>query len=916
MNGSKHAALFLSRWIFWVWNVIFVVFMTFGLAPTVLLHLIAGAARGVVAPDFVFYSIVLVMIPPLSIVLAMKRLKDDPLALIRYFYGVEAPLLALCVFRLFLFRELTPGTMQLGFAAALGAGAYFVTLVRKKDAAPLGLAKDTGLLALSTLYALAGCYAAGLFSFFVPPLADVLGEMVGELPNALRHFSRTVGLYDMFLVGVGTPFMFLTMTVALGGPLGLILISLGGWLKTQRAYAKSHGYAPLAGVTGAAIAVNMMLFSVLNRQPQQEAFELLSHPPKTAGERLAMLAKSDGIRAGLVNAYLSPYRYLATNEEATGLNDLYEKRLKFAPASARKVQDAFNGLARPFLYDGKSVMEDARKAELLYEDYFDVAIQEGEREAINHALASTYDRSEDEAGLLDKDAEVVRIEAQDLTVEERGDYAMVELHEAYQNQTGRQAEVLYHFALPESAVVTGLWLGDTDDKRKRFPFAVAAKGAAQSTYRGEMRRRQDPALLEQVGPGSYRLRAYPVPARTVDAKTGDSPELHLWLTYEVMAKDGAWPLPELIEKRNAYIDDTTTLTLNGKAMRRHHGAWLPEGLKAAQPQAAPKRRVVAVGDYTVTAVPLKQAGAGQPLRGANVAVVIDRSRSMAGHTKEVLAAMHALRGRAQNEGFKLTTIVTGYETKELTATGDPTAEELLAWGSTAPLAALAQVQALAATKKLTAVILLTDANGFDRRNDAQDALVLPWPVWIVHLGRELPKAYDDKLLLPLLASGGGATRDVETVLARMGLPEQLVDDTYAWTIDQHPGALAVNAQGFLPFAAAHLIRDALGKGAQREHYEALHAVAQKTSVVSPVSSMIVLVNDQQRQALAAAEAQANKFDTTQETGKELLTTPFGTVSATPEPEEWLLMAMAGMALAAVYWQKRNKMVFARATPRL
>ena len=84
---------------------------------------------------------------------------------------------------------------------------------------------------------------------------------------------------------------------------------------------------------------------------------------------------------------------------------------------------------------------------------------------------------------------------------------------------------------------------------------------------------RDPALVEQIGPRQYRLRAYPVPPLMMDfdqntgiTRMSDAPVLHLWLSWTEMAVDGAagdaWPLPQLAEKRNLYWDENTLRTVN------------------------------------------------------------------------------------------------------------------------------------------------------------------------------------------------------------------------------------------------------------------------------------------------------------------------------------------------------------------
>ncbi len=52
----------------------------------------------------------------------------------------------------------------------------------------------------------------------------------------------------------------------------------------------------------------MRLLALTTRQPQAKAFALLEDPPGSLAEAAALLARSDDIRSGILNAYLAPYR--------------------------------------------------------------------------------------------------------------------------------------------------------------------------------------------------------------------------------------------------------------------------------------------------------------------------------------------------------------------------------------------------------------------------------------------------------------------------------------------------------------------------------------------------------------------------------------------------------------------------------
>jgi putative PEP-CTERM system integral membrane protein len=112
---------------------------------------------------------------------------------------------------------------------------------------------------------------------------------------------------------------------------------------------------------------------------------------------------------------------------------------------------------------------------------------------------------------------------------------------------------------------------------------------------------------------------------------------------------------------------------------------------------------------------------------------------------------------------------------------------------------------------------------------------------------------------------------------------------------------------FAPVAARLLIAQATRQAGPPTvpQLDALHTMAQAHSVVTPYSSMLVLVNTQQREALDKAQASDDRFERAQESGVETLTRPHNllTASAAPEPEEWLLL-LVSLALAA--WMLRQR----------
>ena len=92
-----------------------------------------------------------------------------------------------------------------------------------------------------------------------------------------------------------------------------------------------------------------------------------------------------------------------------------------------------------------------------------------------------------------------------------------------------------------------------------------------------------------------------------------------------------------------------------------------------------------------------------------------------------------------------------------------------------------------------------------------------------------------------------------------------------------------------------------------EQLDRLHGLARQAHIVTPYSSMLVLVNEQQEKALAAAEQQTNRFERDVERGDEVLQKPNNPFSAsmTPEPEEWLLLVVSLLVAGTMVWRRRT-----------
>ena len=936
----KKLIFVLTHLLFWGWNLLWLALVYIWMLPAIGLDLLAGTFEGVIPVNFAITLLLLFAVPTACAVFGFrKHFRASAYNLIALLYGVEAPLFILLLLWLFLIRErtLSNSFMLVTLLAVIAAFAIELAYGYAPRRKALAIAQFIG----HTLMVFVAVYLATLLMFYVAPLAFLLireffrFEWLEGLFDFLRHLPEIFPLGLIWLA-----FFLFSLTLFIGFPAALVsLYSYSGARLWQR-FAQRFGRTPAIIGASAALIAWLFGFAVINQQPQRKAFFLLEQIAQKNSARQTLLAESNVIRSGLLNAYLQPYRYLSPKQDATNIREWYKSKnaLHFSESAAQWFQDAHNLLLSPFLYDGDA--DDAQKAAKLYAEFFDTPIQRGEANAIKRALSSTYNRDEVKAGLMNINEEKVWLAQQQITVEPHGDWANVELYEVYENQTPDEQEVFYSFSLPESAVMTGLWLGDSENRDMRFAFQISPRGAAQQVYNEQVRVRRDPALLEQVGPRHYRLRAFPVPARqtaiwqnrgrgrrsaTRNTETTPLQKLHLWLTYKVMRRDDQWPLPDLGEKRNVYWTKKTTCNYNGYETKHRGDDWLPAFLKANQPGQPAPHELVAPGGYRVTAAPLKPEEYAMP-QGKRFALLIDTSYSMSKQAETLKQTLAWLKSDVlAANAVDLYLIDAQPElSRRVEYLGNVAfdSDELVFYGTVQFQEMLERFMALRGETAYDALLLMTDEGSYELAQDKIALPTLPAPLWMVHLGG-MPKAYDDATLQAIETSGGGVASDAREVLQRLATTTKFgaganIVDGYKWQVEQSAETVAFAEQddwqaAFDPLAARQLLR-AIGKQLDMSALASLdlaHGIAQQFQIVSPYSSMIVLVNDEQRKALQEAENKADRFEREVETGNEALQKPFNPLHApmagTPEPGTIGLLGLGLVLLAhRVIRRKRSK----------
>ncbi len=937
--------------LFWSWNVIFLVFMGLGFAPFMLPDMVEAVRTASVPAVFLAYAVVLTAIPVAAVILGLTVLRRSPGKLFILGYGVEGPLMLLLAIRFFIVRDAVAAVVLLFVVAALG----IVTLlwqILDRNIEARGALLTHGRLVGLTLLMIVGLYASAFIAFYAVPLGVALVGAIGDLLTHLDLSGLTTlkwAMAPMFLATIlGIILGLYTATLFVAMPIAVPILFVRAWWQGVRTFMARYGRLRATTLPAVVLATCALLTVQTNQQPQRLAFALLKTPPANLSEAKALMDQEGAIRAGLLNAYLAPWRYISAVGEVRHVSEMYKSTLHMSQAQAMSVEQLYETVARPMLYepvnppqpgtnaDNRALREEPLEAAQLYRAFFDRPITEGEHDTVVQAARSTWSGDQAEAAWQAVDDREIHLARQEITVAEKGDWAEVELYEVYQNQTQQRQEVVYYFSLPESAVITGLWLGNSPDRAARFAYVVAPRGAAQAVYRNEVRYNRDPALVEQIGPRQYRLRIFPVEPpiwrwdeATGRSRAGEAPSLHMWLTARVLARDNAWPLLHLAEKRNVYWDDKSVRLVNGTPLAGDTADWLPAWVPAAAPVKPVAHRVDLPGGETVIAQPIAAGDLPKPPAGLRLAVVLDRSRSMADRAADVEAVLARL-ADVSHSGATIEVYLTAskYRGEAPARIGlaalDP---RILYYGGQNAAELLAQFDALRGDGKYDAIFVLTDGSGYELGGGSVKVSVPDAPVWMIHLGGNLPLGYDDATLEAIQASGGGVAGDVGEALARLtaalegqgdaAAPDIL--DGYAWLTlpaEKAPagGDLVVHPAGddFAAFAARRLILAAMqrqrGGLAQLEMLDQLQAIAVEHSIVTPYSSMLVLVNETQKDLLERLEVQDDRFQREgEEAGETTPASPFN-VTGVPEPGEWLLL---GLAAAMLVWYVYT----ARRTPR-
>jgi putative PEP-CTERM system integral membrane protein len=385
----------------------------------------------------------------------------------------------------------------------------------------------------------------------------------------------------------------------------------------------------------------IILFSALyflNIKTKDYIYLALRNEPSLLKQKEMFFRNIDKLEKELRQSASERYYYLGSFQE-NFFSQAFGDELNLNDTQKKRLQSAYNLFMYPFFYQDqeRSIYNIEYEAENIYEQLFDQPMNQ-------------YDY--DNYWFTIKD---VHIDKQEINIKEYADIAEIEICETYSTESRFSEEIIVCFALPGNSVVTGLWISDDKNIDKKYPGLVAPSGAAQNVYLNEVRKQVDPALLSQIGPNEYLLRAFPILNKksieqniNFDNQYKNNYQFRLWFSYKTfISRNNNWVLPKLLYKWNLEWSDKTKTFIKGEIYKRLDN-WLPEYVTAEKPALLQEYSATISDTIHISSKLLEPEDWSQ--FDDNIAFLIDGSYSMNKNRKELIAKFGEIKELFPNFG--------------------------------------------------------------------------------------------------------------------------------------------------------------------------------------------------------------------------------------------------------------------------
>ena len=238
---------------------------------------------------------------------------------------------------------------------------------------------------------------------------------------------------------------------------------------------------------------------------------------------------------------------------------------------------------------------------------------------------------------------------------------------------------------------------------------------------------------------------------------------------------------------------------------------------------------------------------------------------------------------------------------------NPKAFNQIAFGQTNRLQALKAVEG-----KYDLVLMFTDASPADSSSQLTSSSPANQAIYLIFKDNHFPK-FPDPLTFYLQANRAAIVANGQLALKNythlLTLKSQfpnssiLITDSGSWMTMPANNIPSLDFQTLSPSDPAaklvlhRLIESQMGDPSR---FDSLNSMAASAGIVTPLSSLIVLVTPGQKEQLRLASLGPNRFTSNFSLGEEQLIEPqaggFLSGSAVPEPHEWLLIAISLLLL--------------------
>lgn len=536
----------LCNFIFWGYNTL-ILFVE----ATILITLIDTTARKnlwqTILEQSYFYTaglVILLLTPALTVYMALKtKAYRSTGQLLTLFFVFEIPIILLAFFILNNFADPIP---PVAFILSLFLFAVPVLLITYRGLIPTQKSWQIAHLVFLLCLLLTLAYLGLLLAFALPPvIGSFWKEFFSRVAGPIYHV-RAPDITEIIWNTLGSGILsifFLIILIFLALPY-FILVRV--YQQTQAAYNRlaQTTSSKFADRMLAISAIGFMIFSaILSYQPNLNPYieQLTTFSKSQTYEQKAQLAQQllpqqANLKEAIKDYHQLRSKYLLT-VDSQGLGRAYKDIFNLSESSAQSLQKIYLQIARPFVL--QTNISNLSQITEAY-DY----------------LFPNYIQSDNTHNVI--------LKSRTININSDQTLATVTVTEQYENTTEREQEIIYEFSLPAAAAITGLKLGPNLE----YTGLIAPKGAATQVYERELNRNRDPALLEQVGPRQYRLRVFPVPGKS-DRTILNGQLQKVQFTYVTLREPSGYALPQYTRTVNLDTQTAipTTFLLNNKSYK-------------------------------------------------------------------------------------------------------------------------------------------------------------------------------------------------------------------------------------------------------------------------------------------------------------------------------------------------------------